>query len=74
MFALDRAGRNELLEHVASGGASPRHLLLLEDLALAVVAHEHDGTLASFRIAENGRLAATGHRATVPGACFVLRA
>lgn len=72
VFALDAHGSIGLLQHVASGGSSPRHFVLLEDLALLVVAHEKDGVVASFRIAPDGRLSATGHSIIVPGSCFVL--
>jgi 6-phosphogluconolactonase len=61
------------VQHVPSGGRSPRHFLLLEDSRQLVVAHEKDGAVASFRIDEQGRLAPTGHRVTVPGACYVFR-
>jgi 6-phosphogluconolactonase len=65
------AGRLSPIQHMPSGGKSPRHFLLLEDLL--VVAHEKDGTVASFRVGNDGRLSATGRSIEVPGACFVLR-
>ena len=55
-----------------SGGAHPRHFALLEVERKLVVAHEKDGTVASFDIEADGRLRETGHRIVVPGACFVL--
>lgn len=73
VFSLDEAGRIEPLQHIDSGGSSPRHMLLLDDLGLLVVAHEKDGAVATFRVGEDGRLEATGQSITVPGACFVLR-
>lgn len=71
VFALD-GDRIELLQHVPSGGAHPRHFALIEDTGQLVVAHEKDGCVASFDLQADGRLRATGHRVDVPGACFVL--
>jgi 6-phosphogluconolactonase len=71
VFALD-ANRLELLQHVPSGGAHPRHFALIENTGQLVIAHEKDGCVASFDLQADGRLRATGHRAHVPGACFVL--
>jgi 6-phosphogluconolactonase len=59
------------IQHVASGGQSPRHFWL-GDKHL-VVAHEKDGTINSFAVDGGGRLAATEQRVTVPGACYVFR-
>jgi 6-phosphogluconolactonase len=70
---LDRATLTPR-QHLASGGRSPRHFVLLEDTRQLVVAHEKDGAVASFEVGEDGLLAATRHRVTVPGACFVARA
>ena len=64
--------RLELLQHVPSGGAHPRHFVKLPAERKLVVAHEKDGTVASFDIEADGRLRDTGHRVTIPGACFVL--
>jgi 6-phosphogluconolactonase len=58
--------------HVRSGGKSPRHFLIAEDVL--VVAHEKDGAVASFRIGDDGSLAPTGHNVRVRGACYVFRA
>lgn len=71
VFALVN-GSLELLQIVPSGGRHPRHFALLEAERMLVVAHEKDGTVASFDIEADGRLRATGHRIAVPGACFVL--
>ena len=65
-------GGLEPLQHVPSGGAHPRHFALIVAERKLVVAHEKDGTVASFDIEADGRLRDTGHRATIPGACFVL--
>jgi 6-phosphogluconolactonase len=61
------------VQHVPSGGQSPRHFLLLEESPQLVAAHEKDGAVTSFRIEDDGRLAPTGQRLTLPGACFVFR-
>jgi 6-phosphogluconolactonase len=71
VFAIE-GNRLELLQHVPSGGAHPRHLVLREDLGLLVAAHEKDGRITLFAIAADGSLAPMGKGATVPGACFVL--
>jgi 6-phosphogluconolactonase len=73
LFALDAARhRLELVRHVASGGAHPRHFVLREDFGLMAVAHEQDDTVATLAIAADGTLAAAGQAVQVPGACFVL--
>jgi 6-phosphogluconolactonase len=57
------------IQHVASGGASPRHLLLLEDQRKLLVAHEQSGGVRLFDIGDDGRL--TGlDIADIPGAAF----
>jgi 6-phosphogluconolactonase len=61
-------------QHVPSGGKSPRHFVLLDSSRQLVVAHEKDGAVASFAIAGDGRLAPSGHRVTVPGACYLFAA
>ena len=73
VFALSADGRADLAGHVPSGGAGPRHLLLLEDIGMLVVAHEDDGRVAAFRIGADGLPAPAGAGITVPGSCFVLR-
>lgn len=61
------------VQHVPSGGRFPRHFLILEDSGQMVVAHEKDGTVASFSVDGAGRLSASGHSVHVPGSCFVFR-
>ena len=76
VFALDPSSgsgdRLRLLQHIASGGAHPRHFALLEERGLLIAAHEKDGRIAVFEIRPDGRLSATGEGITVPGACFLL--
>ena len=67
---LDRA-RLTPVQHVPSGGQSPRHFLVLDDRL--VVAHEKDGAVTSFSVSGDGSPRPTGQRATVAGACFVFR-
>lgn len=71
VFALEQ-DRLELLQHVPSGGAHPRHFALLESERLLAVAHEKDGRVTLFEIAPDGTLAPKGEGTTVPGACFIL--
>ncbi|MES3152573.1 lactonase family protein [Sphingomonas faeni] len=71
VFALDAAGTPTLLQHVGSGGDSPRFFLLLEQQRRMVVANERSGTLAIFRVQPDGRLTATGQALAVPGAVFL---
>ena len=61
-------------QHIASAGKSPRHFVLLEETKQLVVANEKDGVVASFSVAEDGSLAAAGHRLSLAGACFLFAA
>src|SRR5690606_22562252 len=73
VFALDASGGEvELLQHIASGGANPRHFVLLEDERLLIAAHEKDGRVEAFEMARDGRLSAFGPGVEIPGACFVM--
>jgi 6-phosphogluconolactonase len=72
VFALE-SGRLELVQHIASGGAHPRHFVLAEEHGVLAVAHERDGRVAVFALAPDGTLAPRGPGATVAGACFLLR-
>ncbi|MEG3175553.1 beta-propeller fold lactonase family protein [Sphingomonas sp. RB3P16] len=72
VFALDATGYPTLLQHVASGGASPRFFLLLEDCALMIVAHEKAQTVTALAIAADGRLTPTGESRAVPGVGYLL--
>ena len=71
VFALENNWL-ELIQHVESGGAHPRHFVLLEGADLLAVAHEKDGRIALFEKSRDGTLTPKGPGATVPGACFLL--
>ncbi len=73
VFALDAAGVPTLLQHIASGGHWPRVFALLDDERQLVVGNERSGTLVVFRVAGDGRLAATGETLSVPGVVFLGR-
>lgn len=70
VFALDDRGEPGLLQHIASGGASPRFFLLLEDEARMVVVHERDHRITMLDILPDGTLATSDSVVTVPGAAF----
>jgi 6-phosphogluconolactonase (cycloisomerase 2 family) len=72
VFALDEDGNPHLLQHVTSGGASPRFFLLLEQERRMVVVHERDQRITMLDILPDGTLAPTGIAAHVPGAAFAL--
>ena len=74
VFALDDRGEPRLMEHVGSGGASPRFFLLLEDEKQMVVAHERDHRVTRLDIGPDGTLSPTDTGIVVPGAAFVLDA
>lgn len=75
VFALDPAsGAIELRQHVLSGGASPRNLLLLEAAGRLLVVNEEAGNVVLFAIAPDGTLMSTGHSVEVPGAAFAFPA
>jgi 6-phosphogluconolactonase len=71
VFALDAAGLT-LLQHVPSGGASPRFFRLIEPERLLVLANEEGGTLSFFGVAEDGTLAPRNEGVSVPGPAFVI--
>jgi 6-phosphogluconolactonase len=60
-----------LMQHVPSGGASPRFLLLLEQQRRLLVANEEGGTVWQFGVEDDGRLTPIGAPAEVPGAVFL---
>lgn len=71
VYALDTARRLSPVQHVPSGGASPRFFLLCELQRTLIVAHEEDGIIAAFEIADDGLLTPRGAVARVPGAAFL---
>ncbi len=69
-FAFD-GKRLSLLQHVPSGGASPRFFLLLEAEKLLLVANEEGGNVTGFRLQDDGTLESAGMDLPVPGAVFL---
>ncbi|ODP37749.1 lactonase family protein [Sphingomonas turrisvirgatae] len=75
VFALDAGtGALEFIQHVASGGASPRNLLMLEDHGQLLVVNEEAGNVVRFAFKDDGELMPTGDSVDVPGAAFVFPA
>ena len=70
VFALDAHGDATPIQHIASGGTSPRFFLLLENEGRMIVVHERDHRVTILDILPDGTLATTGLAATVPGAAF----
>jgi 6-phosphogluconolactonase len=70
VFAVDDGGL-VLLQHVPSGGASPRFFLLLEAQRLLVLANEGGGNLTFFDVLADGKLAPRGEEISVPGPAFL---
>ena len=74
VFALAEDGTPSLLQHVPSGGASPRFMLLEEEERRLFVANEEGGSVAVFDVSKDGRLEASALPIAVPGAVFLFRA
>lgn len=72
VFALDDRGFPTPLGHAATGGASPRHFLLIEEARLVIVAHEKSQTMTTLTIDVDGLLHPTGTSVTIPGAAYGL--
>lgn len=68
-YALDDDGLPRPIGHIPSGGASPRHLLAIDDAL--VCAHEGDGCVAIFRL-RDGVPQPEPQRLKVPGAAFAI--
>jgi 6-phosphogluconolactonase len=68
-FALDAQGDAVVIGHVASGGSSPRFLLLADGCLL--VAHEQSGGITLLPLDGDGLPQPTTARADVPGAAFL---
>jgi 6-phosphogluconolactonase len=73
VFALGDAGMT-LLQHVSSGGASPRFFLLMEAERLLVLANEESGNLTAFRVESDGLLLPLAGDLPLPGAVFLTKA
>jgi 6-phosphogluconolactonase len=74
VYALDDQGDATPIQHVASGGASPRFLKLIDDGRRMIVAHERDHRVAILAILPDGTLSATERSINIPGAAFVFAA
>lgn len=72
VFATDGTTAT-LMQHVPSGGASPRFILLLDDAGRLLVANEEGGSVGAFAIAPDGRLSADPLILDIPGAVFLAR-
>lgn len=70
VFALDAHGNPAALGEVASGGRSPRFVLVLDDQARLLVAHEGGEAVTAFTILADGMLAHPVAIA-IPGAAFI---
>ncbi len=70
VFALNEGGDPALLQHIASGGASPRFFILLEEEHRMLVVHERDQRVTMLDILPDGTLAPTDLAVHVPGAAF----
>ena len=72
VFALDTRGDATPVQHIASGGASPRFFMMVENEARMIVVHERDHRVAVLDILADGTLESTANAITVPGAAFAL--
>lgn len=72
VFALDARGDATPIQHITSGGVSPRFFMILEEEARMMVVHERDHRVTMLDILADGTLASTGNAITVPGAAFAL--
>ncbi len=70
VFALNEGSDPTLLQHIASGGASPRFFMVLEEEHRMLVVHERDQRVTMLDILPDGTLAPTGFAVHVPGAAF----
>ena len=72
VFALDAAGGLALLQHLPSGGASPRSFVVLEAERQLVLANEQACTITAFDLAADGMLTRNPTDLAIPGAVFLL--
>ncbi|WP_260596632.1 lactonase family protein [Sphingomonas endolithica] len=70
VYSWNEAGILAPLQHVPSGGPSPRAFVLLEAERQMLLANEQDGTVTPFALQANGTLSAAGAPISVPGAAF----
>ncbi len=70
VFALNEGGDPTLLQHIASGGASPRFFIILEEEHRMLVVHERNQRVTMLDILPDGTLASTDFAVHVPGAAF----
>ncbi|PTW47541.1 6-phosphogluconolactonase [Sphingomonas faeni] len=70
VFALNERGDPTLLQHIASGGASPRFFMVLEEENRMIVVHERDQRVTMLDILPDGTLAPTDFAVHVPGAAY----
>jgi 6-phosphogluconolactonase len=71
VFAWDEAGRLELLQHVPSGGASPRSFVVLETERQLLVANEEGENITAFRLRSDGTLSPHHAEIALPGTAFL---
>ncbi len=72
-FAVDADGDLSYLDHCPSGGASPRFLLPLEDIAALVVANEEGGNIGIVSLDPHGGFSGEMRTIAIPGAVFAIR-
>lgn len=70
VFAFDAGGVLTPLQHVPSGGASPRAFVLIEAERQMLLANEQDGSVTAFELHADGRLSPHGVPVALPGAAF----
>lgn len=74
VFAWDDDGALHLLQHVPSGGASPRQFVLMEAERQLIVVHEHSANITAFDVDDEGRLQPTATNLSILGAAFLIAA
>lgn len=72
VFAWSDIGVLRLLQHVSSGGASPRAFVLLEAERQLVLANEEAGNVTGFDLQPDGTLSPWSAALPLPGAAFVM--
>lgn len=72
VYAIDRAGRLTLIQHMPGVPATPRGFGLSPDGGWLVCAGQKSGTLNAYRVGDDGRLTDTKQAVEVPSASAVL--